>query len=86
MRALASSLLPAIVLVGAAAPAHRDSMRRPVSPVSPVPPAPRTRVYYIAADPADWDYIPGGRDEIEGRPYTDSAFFAGAKPRPVSTV
>jgi manganese oxidase len=78
LRALASSVLPAIVLVGAAAPAHRGSTR--------VPPAPRTRVYYIAADPVDWDYIPGARDEIEGRPYVDSAFFAGAKPRPVSTV
>ena len=48
--------------------------------------APRTRTYYIAADPVPWDYDPGGRDDIAGRPYADSAFFDGAKPRPVSTV
>ena len=48
--------------------------------------APRTRTYYIAADPVEWNYVPGGRDEIEGRPYADSAFFADAKPRPASTV
>ena len=45
--------------------------------------APRTRTYYIAADEVTWDYVPGGRDEIAGRPYTDSAFFASARPRPV---
>ena len=48
--------------------------------------APRTRTYYIAADPVAWDYVPGGRDEIAGVPYADTAFFAKAKPRPVSTV
>ena len=48
--------------------------------------AARTRVYYIAADEVPWDYDPGGRDEIAGRPYGDSAFFARAKPWPVSTV
>ena len=48
--------------------------------------APRTRTYYIAADPVDWNYVPGGRDEVAGRPYVDSALFANAKPRPVSTV
>ena len=48
--------------------------------------AARTRTYYIAADPVDWNYVPGGRDEIEGRPYVDSAFFANAKPRAVSTT
>ncbi len=48
--------------------------------------APRTRTYYIAADPVSWDYDPGGQDEIAGRPYADSAFFAAAKPHPVSTV
>jgi manganese oxidase len=50
------------------------------------PPAPRTRTYYIAADPVAWDYAPGGRDEIAGRAWADSAFFAKAKPRPVSSV
>lgn len=48
--------------------------------------APRTRTYYIAADEVPWDYVPGGRDEIAGRPYADSAFFASAKPRQVSTI
>jgi manganese oxidase len=47
---------------------------------------PRTRTYYIAADEVPWDYDPGGRDEIAGRPYADSAFFDGARPRPVSTI
>ena len=45
-----------------------------------------TRTYYIAADPVAWDYAPGGRDEIAGRPWADSAFFANANPRPVSSV
>jgi manganese oxidase len=48
--------------------------------------APRTRTYYIAADQVPWDYVPGGRDEIAGRPYADTAFFANARPRPVSTT
>ena len=43
-------------------------------------PRPRTRTYFIAADPVTWDYLPGGRDEIAGRPYSDTAFFASAKP------
>jgi len=47
---------------------------------------PQTRTYYIAADPVSWDYVPGGRDEIVGQPYHDTAFFAKGKPRPVSTV
>ena len=47
---------------------------------------PRTRTYYIAADEVAWDYVPGGRDEIAGRPYVDTAFFGNATPRPVSTV
>ncbi len=41
----------------------------------------RTRTYYIAADTVTWDYVPGGRDEIEGKPYADTAFFGKAKPR-----
>ncbi|HET7470391.1 MAG TPA: multicopper oxidase domain-containing protein [Gemmatimonadales bacterium] len=48
--------------------------------------APRTRTWYIAADELPWDYAPGGRDEIAGRPWADSAFFANASPRPVSSV
>lgn len=48
--------------------------------------AARTRTYYIAADEVTWDYVPGARDGIAGRPYVDSAFFAQAKPRPVSTA
>jgi hephaestin len=46
----------------------------------------QTRTYYIAADEVDWDYLPGGRDVVNGRPYVDSAFFANAPPRAVSTV
>ncbi|MGH7623701.1 MAG: multicopper oxidase domain-containing protein, partial [Gemmatimonadaceae bacterium] len=46
----------------------------------------QTRIYYIAADEVMWDYVPGGRDEIAGRPYADSAFFASGPPRPVSTA
>jgi len=45
----------------------------------------RTRTYFIAADELSWDYVPGGRDEITGTPHADTAFFAKAKPRPVST-
>jgi hypothetical protein len=46
----------------------------------------RTRTYYIAADEVAWDYVPGGRDEIAGQPYIDTAFFAKGHPRPVSTI
>lgn len=49
-------------------------------------PAPRTRTYYIAADPVSWDYVPGGHDGITGKPYADTAFFTNAPARPVSTV
>ncbi len=45
----------------------------------------RTRTYYIAADTVTWDYVAGGRDEIAGTPYADTAFFAKGKPQPVST-
>ncbi len=46
----------------------------------------QTRTDYLAADEVEWDYLPGGRDMIAGRAYVDSAFFADAEPRPVSTV
>ncbi|HST07597.1 MAG TPA: multicopper oxidase domain-containing protein [Gemmatimonadaceae bacterium] len=46
----------------------------------------RTRTYFIAADEVTWDYVPGGRDEITGAPYTDSAFFAKAQSRAVKTA
>ena len=71
---LAAALLLTITATVTRAPAPRQ------------PPAPQTRTYYIAADEVPWDYVPGGRDEIAGRAYADSAFFAKAKPRPVSTV
>jgi FtsP/CotA-like multicopper oxidase with cupredoxin domain len=45
----------------------------------------RTRTYYVAADPVVWDYVPGGRDGIAGGPYVDTAFFATAGARVVST-
>jgi manganese oxidase len=57
----------------------------PNGPRHPVVAA-RTRTYYIGADEVAWDYVPGGRDEIAGRPYVDSAFFANASPRTVSSV
>ncbi len=31
-------------------------------------PAGKTRVYYIAADEVDWDYAPGGIDQMTGKP------------------
>lgn len=68
----------------AAGPGPRPTL--PGGKQLPTPPLPRTRTYYIAADPVAWNYMPTGRDEIEGRPYTDSAFFAAAKARPVSTI
>ena len=45
----------------------------------------KTRTYFIAADTVTWDYVPGGRDEIAGKPYADTAFFSKGKPQPVST-
>jgi FtsP/CotA-like multicopper oxidase with cupredoxin domain len=51
-----------------------------------------TRTYYIAADEVSWDYVPGGKDGITGKPFQEIGFFkAGVKPgappasRPVST-
>jgi len=32
-----------------------------------------------------WDYVPGNIDQITGRPYTDTAYFRSARPRPVPT-
>ena len=46
---------------------------------------PITRSYYIAADRVEWDYAPGGRDEISGTPFADTAFFNKLPPVPVST-
>jgi FtsP/CotA-like multicopper oxidase with cupredoxin domain len=45
-----------------------------------------TRTYFIAADEVSWNYVPGGRDEIVGRPFVDSAFFSKLPPRAVSTT
>jgi FtsP/CotA-like multicopper oxidase with cupredoxin domain len=45
----------------------------------------RVRTYFIAADELSWDYVPGGRDEIVGRPFADSAFFTKLPPKAVST-
>lgn len=55
-----------------------------IAPAQGTPRA-RTRTWFIAADEVTWDYMPSGRDEIAGRPYADTAFFANAKPLPVST-
>jgi hephaestin len=46
----------------------------------------RTRIYYIAADEVNWDYVPGARNEIADQPYADSAFVRNGPPQPVSTV
>ena len=46
----------------------------------------KSRTYYIAADEVTWDYVPGGVDEIAGRPFADTAFFQKAPPRPVGTA
>jgi FtsP/CotA-like multicopper oxidase with cupredoxin domain len=50
------------------------------------PSAGRVRTYYIAADEVTWDYVPGGRDEIAGRPFVDSAFFENAPAMAVPTT
>src|ERR1700735_1465894 len=72
------SLLPGLLLL-ALAPAPHGGSRDPA-------PAGRTRTYYVAADEVSWDYVPGQRDEIAGRPFADSAFFAKGAPRVVSTT
>ena len=48
-------------------------------------PKPMTRTYYIAADTVRWDYVPGGINQLSGRPYQDTAFFPDSAPRAVST-
>jgi len=50
------------------------------------PRAGKVRTYYIAADQVAWDYVPGGRNDISGTPFQDTAFFRDAPPRPISTV
>ena len=38
----------------------------------------KTRTYYIAADPVDWDYAPKGISEISGKPFNqDEDVFVG---------
>ena len=61
-----TSLAGILLLTAAGAPSMRT--RQSV-------PGPRTRTYFIAADEVSWDYVPGGREEIVGAPYTDTAFF-----------
>lgn len=46
----------------------------------------RTRTYYVAADTVSWDYVPGGRDEIFGRPFADTVFPRQGPPQSVSTT
>ena len=46
--------------------------------------SPMTRTYYIAADPVEWDYVSGDKDQITGAAFADSAYFKTGKPRPVS--
>ena len=71
-------VLTGLIMLGPTAYRPVDAQQSPVTA--------RTRTYYIAADEVDWNYVPGGRDEIAGRPYADSAFFATAKPRQVRSV
>ena len=40
----------------------------------------RTRTYYVAADTVTWNYLPGGIDQITGKPFHDSAYFRKGKP------
>jgi FtsP/CotA-like multicopper oxidase with cupredoxin domain len=72
------TVLPGLLMLGLTASHPVEARRTTV--------AAQTRTYYIAADEVDWNYVPGGRDEIADRPYADSAFFATAKPRQVSTT
>lgn len=72
------SVVPSLLVLTLAAPVRTDT--RVPAPVS------RARTYYIAADEVSWDYVPSGRDEIAGRPYADSAFFAKVPPRAVSSA
>lgn len=44
------------------------------------------RQHYIAADVVTWDYDLGGRNEITGERFADTAFFAKGAPRPMSTA
>jgi FtsP/CotA-like multicopper oxidase with cupredoxin domain len=74
----AHSLLPGLLLLALPPAPHVGS--RDLAPGG------RTRTYYIAADEVSWDYAPGQRDEIAGRPFADSAFFAKGAPRVVSTA
>ena len=78
MKSLPRIAQAALLLLGQLGLRPIDAQQSPV--------APRTRTYYIAADTVTWDYVPGARDGIVGRPYVDTAFFAKGKPRPVSTT
>ena len=46
----------------------------------------RTRTYYIAADEVEWNYVPGGVDEIAGTPFTETGYFQKSGARAVGTV
>jgi hephaestin len=63
------------LVVLAALPAYRS-----------IVPAARTHTYYIAADSVTWDYVPGGRNEISGHPFADTAFFRDATRQAVPTA
>src|SRR5215203_4570198 len=40
--------------------------------------APKTRTYYIAADPVNWDFAPDGISDISGKPFDqDEDVFVG---------
>ena len=47
----------------------------------------KTRTYYIAADPVQWDYAPSGINQITGQPFDDAAnVFVGDGPDRIGKV
>src|SRR5262245_14496064 len=48
------------------------------------PAAGRTQVYYVSADEVSWNYLPGGRDEISGQKFADTAYFARTEPKVIN--
>ena len=82
MKLRIANLAGLLVLTAASTTSSRSNpLTRATAPVDS-----RTRTYFIAADDVSWDYVPGGRDEIVGAPYADTAFFVKGKPLHMSTV
>lgn len=75
----------AIIIAHAMGGSGVDSTSHSVGTMATPKTAGKIRTYFIAADTITWDYVLGGRDEIAGKPFVDSAFFAKASPIAVST-